>query len=254
MTVLEEINLIFLNPNQKQKLHLLFFIHGGGFTGGDKTVHYNEIDFTNLIDHLLSQNIAFASINYRFLEENETEGILKPLNDNKRALQFMRYYSNSLNIDKNKIVLMGSSAGAGTSLWLGFNNYMAQVNASDQTLNESTRVNGLVCLSTQSSYDVLEWHNSTFKEYAPQGMNFDVILNLVGEATFLKFYGVNTMAELNTVAIQQDREKLDMLNLLTNDDPEFLVSNSDEHYTFPVNNAALLHHPLHAKPSRECAF
>lgn len=237
---------IFL-PNSETPTSLVIFIHGGGFTGGDKNIPYTDQGFQQLIDYLLAQNIAFATINYRFLEDNETEGVLKPLNDSKRALQFMKYYSNSLNINKNKVVLLGSSAGAGTSLWLAFNDDMAIINSEDKILKESTRVQGLVCTETQSSYDILEWQNSTFSEYQALGLNFDTILNLVGEQTLLKFYGANSMSELNTTAIQQDRIKLDMLNLLTSDDPELYLSNSNNDYVYPTTNTQLLHHPLHSK-------
>ena len=234
-------------PNSIDPTPLVVFIHGGGFTGGDKSIPYTNAGFQQLIDNLLAQNIAFATINYRFLLENETEGVLKPLNDSKRALQFIKYYSHSLNLDKNKVVLLGSSAGAGTSLWLAFSDDMSTVNSSDGVLRESTRVQGLVCTETQSSYDILEWHNSTFLEYQPFGLDFDSIVNLVGEPTLLKFYGVNSMSELDTLAIEQDRMKLDMLNLLTSDDPEFYLSNSNNDYVYPTTNAELLHHPLHSK-------
>ena len=160
---------IFL-PFSENPTSFVIFIHEGGFTGGDKTIPYADTSVTLLIKHLLVNNIAFASINYQYLETNETEGILKPLNDSKRALQFMKYHSNSLNIDKNKVVLLGSSAGAGASLWIAFNDDMAISDSSDAVLKESTRVQGLVCTETQSSYDVLEWHNSTFGEYQSQGL------------------------------------------------------------------------------------
>ena len=238
---------IFL-PETENPTPLVVFIHGGGFTGGDKSIPYTNSSFKQLIDQLLSKNIAFATINYRFLELNgETDGVIKSLNDSKRALQFMKYHSSSLNINKNKVILLGSSAGAGTSLWLAFNDDMAIINSEDRVLEESTRVQGLVCTETQSSYDILEWHNSTFLEYQSSGLNFDTILNLVGEQTLLRFYGINTLSELNTIAIEQDRIKLDMLSLLTNDDPEFYLSNSNNDYVYPTTNTHVLHHPLHSK-------
>jgi len=174
-----------------------------------------------------------ASINYRFINDNDTEGVLKSLNDSKRALQFIKYHANNLNINKNKILLIGSSAGAGTSLWIGLSDDMALDNSSDP--------------STQSSYDVVEWHNSTFYEYQSQGLDFEAILNLAGEQTLLNFYGINNLSELNSPEIQAIRVRLDMLGLLSSDDPEILVSNADVPYTYPENNADLLHHPLHAK-------
>src|SRR5690606_36772025 len=154
------------------------------------------------------------SINYRFLEENETIGVLKPLNDSKRALQFIRHFSEELNIDKDKIILVGSSAGAGTSLWIGFNDEMAEPNSSDPILRESTRVSGIVALSTQATYDVTKWHQTVFHEYEPQGMEFSTIVQLVGESTLLKFYGMSHINDLSSNRVQEDIAKLDMLQLL----------------------------------------
>jgi len=237
----------FFAPVTNNKTPLVIYIHGGGFTGGDKTAIYSETDFISFIDFFVSQNIAVATINYRFIEDNDSEGVLKSLNDSKRALQFMKYFAQDLNINKNKILLIGGSAGAGTSLWLSLSDDMALVNSTDMVLKESTRVQGAVALSTQSSYDVAEWHNSTFFEYQNAGMDFDLLLNLVGEQTFLNFFGIDDISDLNTPIVQNKRTRLDMLGLLSSDDPEIFVSNTDVPYTFPTNNGDVLHHPLHAK-------
>ncbi len=243
----ERNKLDYFTPKTSAPTPLVIFIHGGGFTGGDKSINYNEIGFQNLINSLLFQNISIASINYRFIGEKDRKGVLNSIFDSKKALQFIRYYSNSFNIQKDKIVLLGSSAGAGTSLWIGLSNDLANLNATDPILRESTRVSGIVALSTQSSYNVLNWHNSTFQEYENLGMNFDVIKNLVSEETLLNFYGIEKLEELDDTDIQTNAQSLDMLNLISTDDPEIYVSNTDIEYKFPENSDQLLHHPLHAK-------
>lgn len=234
-------------PDSDAKTPIVIYIHGGGFTGGSKSDLYQNFFFTNLVDNLLSENIAFASINYRLLETNETEGVFKCINDSKRALQYIRRFSNDYNINKDKVVLIGASAGAGTSLWIGFNSDLAQINHSDVVFRESTRINGIVALSTQANYDIPEWHNTIFKEYQPQGMSFEAILGLAQEETLLQFYGIDNISELNSSQILQDRSNLDMLELITSDDPEFYVSNADTPYSLPTNADQVLHHPLHAK-------
>lgn len=93
----------------------------------------------------------------------------------------------------------------------------------------------------------MAWHQTVFKEYQPEGMDYSAILNLVGEDTMLKFYGVTSHDELESEAVQGIRRKLDLLNLLTIDDPEIYLSNSEVPYTYPTDNASVLHHPLHAK-------
>ena len=234
-------------PESGTPTGLVIFIHGGGFIGGDKTIAYSNAGSKLFIDQLLLQNYAFATINYQYLELNESVGILKPLRDCKRALQFMRFHSDALNIEKGNIVMMGNSAGSGASLWIAFNDDMADPNAEDKVLRESTRVKGVVAGETQASYDILEWHNTVFLEYQSQGFDFGTVKTLATEGALMLFYGVNNMNALNSPAIQADRQKLDYLNMFTADDPEIHLDNSMVAYTFPADNNSLLHHPLHSK-------
>ncbi|OJJ18760.1 hypothetical protein BKI52_24480 [marine bacterium AO1-C] len=235
----------FFAPESSQATPLVIYIHGGGFTAGNKEDIYNE---EALINSFLSNNIAFATINYRLLQgASETEGVLKPLNDSKTALQFIRYYASSFNIDKNKVVLMGSSAGAGTSLWIGLNNELADANATDDILKESTRVQGIIAVNTQSTYDVADWHTTVFSEYASQGMDQDTVVSLVEEGTVLQFYGMSSLSELTSPTVVQKRMDADMLSLMSGDDPEIYVSRPGAPYRFPADKSAVLHHPLHAK-------
>ncbi|MEJ7913383.1 MAG: hypothetical protein WKF70_09530 [Chitinophagaceae bacterium] len=82
-----------------------------------------------MIRNYLAKNLALASMNYKLLNPKNTQGVLMCFKDNKRALQYIRYHSKILNIDKSKVVSMGGSAGAGTSLWLAFNDGTAEKNS-----------------------------------------------------------------------------------------------------------------------------
>lgn len=237
---------IFL-PASNTPTGIVIFIHGGGFVGGDKSVAYSSDESQLIINYLLANNIALATINYQFLELNETVGVLKSLRDSKRALQFIRFHAQNFNIDKEKVVLMGSSAGAGTSLWLAFNSDMAALNAEDKVLRESTRVKGVVAFETQANYDLIEWHNTVFSDYQSQGFNSQTVKDLISEPLLLTFYGASSMAELSSSSITSDRQKLDFLNLMTSDDPEIYLDNSETNNVFPTDAASLLHHPWHAK-------
>ena len=132
---------IFL-PSSTTPTSLVIFIHGGGFKNGDKSKPYTattNVDYPEELRAFLSNNIAFATINYTLLEDFgvETEGVLKCMNDSKRALQYIRSRADDFNIDKDKIALTGGSAGAGTSLWIATNDDMADTSNSDPVLRES---------------------------------------------------------------------------------------------------------------------
>src|SRR5690606_4982809 len=116
--------------SSKTKTPLVIFIHGGGFSSGSKEKAYASGN-RNTITTLLKNGVAYASINYPLLDRNEQEGLIKSLKGSKRALQFVRQYQKNFNIDPDRIILAGSSAGASTSLWLAFHDDMANLNSTD---------------------------------------------------------------------------------------------------------------------------
>ncbi|MBN2637637.1 MAG: hypothetical protein JXR65_00965 [Bacteroidales bacterium] len=233
---------------------LVIFIHGGGFKGGDKDDFYFEPGNIQLINYLLENKIAFSNLDYRFLEEDDTVGALRSMRDCKIALQFLRYYAPTLNIEKSDVVLLGSSAGAGTSLWIAFHDDMAIPDSPDKILQESTRVKGAVCADVQATYDVLQWPDTVFAQYKSQGMSLSYMENLEGDSTITKFYGVKSISELYTDALKKRRKEMDFLHMLTGDDPEFYLLNTDVEDVFPSTSPVLLHHPLHSKTLLDRAY
>lgn len=240
---------IFLPPSTA-KTGLVVFIHGGGFTGGNKAFAYTD-NYKEAIIELLDNGIAVATINYRLILTGDTEGVLKCLNDSKRAIQYIRYVHNELNIDKEKIVLFGSSAGASTALWLATNDDLQEVSSSDSVLQESTRVKGIALNATQSSLDIeTRWIGDVFDEF---GTSLDDLIQEFGAERMYNFYGVNTLAAYQTPEIQAYRAQVDMLGLLSSDDPEIWVSNTGGHNDAPMTTSSFNHHPFHARAIKEFA-
>ena len=62
------------------------------------------------ISEILNNKIAFATINYTFL--NNENGLISSLNDAKLALQFLKHNHDKFNLDKNRVVIWGVSSGA----------------------------------------------------------------------------------------------------------------------------------------------
>lgn len=241
----EDIFDIFI-PASNHPTGLLIKIHGGGFRGGDKSDNYSNSGPNNEISAYLLDTIAVANINYRLLQPtNENEGVLKPLNDCKRALQFIRYYCNFFNIDKSKVVLQGGSAGAGTSLWIGLNSDMANSNATDPIEKESTKVKGIVANSTQSTYDVLSWPTAVYSIYPD--LSLDSMISILSPELLLGFYGISDTSQLFSPAITAYRSKVDMLAMMTADDPEIYVATDGFDNVFPNSVGLLEHHPLQSK-------
>ena len=88
---------------------LLVYIHGGGWTGGDK-----KQDPARFLP-FLETGISYAAINYRLTPDVPLPA---PVHDAARAIQFLRSRAAEWNIDKTRIALTGGSAGACTSMWI----------------------------------------------------------------------------------------------------------------------------------------
>jgi acetyl esterase/lipase len=149
---------------------LLVYIHGGGWTAGDKqqdTKHYQPF---------LERGISCAAINYRLTPQSPLPA---PVHDAARAIQFLRTKAAEWNIDTQHIALTGGSAGACTSMWLLLHDDLADPQATDPVLRESTRVCAAAVSAGQTSIDpkVAEaW-------LGPNVLKHRMINMAVGEAT-----------------------------------------------------------------------
>src|SRR5688500_14833362 len=131
---------------------LVVFIHGGGFRGGSK-----EALSPALLDGLLAKGISVMAINYRLSPEVSFPA---HYTDCARAIQFARSKATEWNLDPMRVGAAGSSAGAGTSLWIGFHDDMADPASDDPVLRQSTRLSCMAVQGGQSTYDprvIKEW-------------------------------------------------------------------------------------------------
>src|SRR5688572_14877483 len=91
---------------------LVVYIHGGGFRGGDK-----KSLSPALLEGLLAKGISVMAINYRLSPEVSFPA---HYTDCARAIQYARSKAKDWNLDLKRVGSTGASAGAGTSLWIGF--------------------------------------------------------------------------------------------------------------------------------------
>lgn len=133
---------------------LLFYIHGGGWMGGDKA--------GIAVEPYLKEGISVVSINYRYISQAQdvVPPVKAPLTDAARALQFVRSKAGEWNIDKTRIAASGGSAGACSSLWLAFHGDMADPTSDDPISRESTRLLTAAVVGPQTTLDpqqMREW-------------------------------------------------------------------------------------------------
>lgn len=245
---------VFL-PASTTPTAVVFFFHGGGFTGGSRTSAYSGGG--NAVRTFTSAGIAYITADYRLLENigTETEGVRKSLYDCARALQYVRRWAQVFNIDPSRVAVYGSSAGAGTSLWLAYHDDLAIADAGTALERQSTRVSAAAALSTQATYDVLRWAPDVFAPEYP-GLTNDVLLSQIAlRGTIVRFYGLPAAHALDAGAIMTTltsppyiayRADADMLALMTPDDPPVFVQNPGANDAPGTANFDLLHHPRHA--------
>lgn len=154
----------FWKADTKNPAPLLFYIHGGGWQGGSKD-QFNPKPY-------LDAGVSVVAINYRYISQAQDvkPPVKAPLHDAARALQFVRSKAREWNLDKNRVVAMGGSAGACSSLWLAFHPDLADPASADPIARESTRLSGAVVSGAQTSLDpaqMREWTpNSTYGGHA----------------------------------------------------------------------------------------
>jgi acetyl esterase/lipase len=135
---------------------LVFVIHGGGWTGGEKE-RVNR--FVN-VEGLLAQGISVVAINYRLIRNATEDGVVPPvkapLHDAARALQYVRSQAAAWNVNKARIGAAGGSAGACSSLWLAYHDDLADPKSSDPVARESTRLFCAAVTGAQTTLDPLQ--------------------------------------------------------------------------------------------------
>lgn len=210
---------------------LLVYIHGGGWTGGDKKQSPDRIR------PFLEKGISCAAVNYRLTGEAPLPA---PVHDAARAIQFLRTKAAEWNINPDRIALTGGSAGACTSMWLLLHDDLADPKSDDPVLRQSTRVTAAAVSSGQTSIDpkVIEgW-------LGPNVLKHRMINMAVGEPTIegaLKNYDKHRALYV----------EFSPYNHVTADDPPLLMTYGNN-MKLPSENAGHgIHHPVYGVKLKE---
>ncbi len=212
---------------------LLVYIHGGGWTGGDKKQDPKKFQA------FLEKGISYAAINYRLSGEAPLPA---PVHDAARAIQFIRSNAEQWNIDKTRIALTGGSAGACTSMWILLHDDLADPTAEDPVLRESTRVSGAAVAGGQTSIDpkVIEgW-------LGPKVLEHRMINMAVGEETMEG--ALENYDQHHALYVE-----FSPYNHLDGDDPPLLMTYGNN-MTLPSETAGHgIHHPVYGLKMKEKA-
>jgi para-nitrobenzyl esterase len=232
-------------PESDQPTPLVIFFHGGAYYLGDKS----DISADD-IRAFLEAGIAIATINYSFIDINppyDDVGVIKPLEDSARALQFLRYHHQSLNLDPEQVASYGISAGASTSLWLGTHDDLADPDNADPVLRESSRLKAVAALFTQGTLNFLRWEEILAPVVEPILGTTDVltVATTLGAGPLLfAATGTNNVEEVIAAEKQPYLENIDALGMMDAGDAPIYAYNDSTIFTGDLVNL-FLHHALH---------
>ena len=196
----ERNRLDILLPNQNKLEGVVIFFHGGAFLFGTKEDLY-EGEQQKIISSILNENIAVVNAEYRFISDENSNGVISSLEDGAAVIDLIKQKSPFLDIPPGKIILAGISAGAGIAQWNGFRE------------ESNSQVKGILATIAQSTYDLYQW-----EELFPD-FSLDSLRRTDNELDDLynKFYGRESTFE--------NDEILDYRKFMDANDPALYIYN-----------------------------
>ena len=125
------------STDSNEKLPLVFFVHGGGWIQGDKSMFHSEAEW------LAQQGFACACVEYRLSPESTYPGCLA---DIQRFIQHARKNHQELGIDPEKIIAFGNSAGGYISGFTGLTDKYFGQDSDPELDNISCKANKVVSI------------------------------------------------------------------------------------------------------------
>ncbi|HEV2150331.1 MAG TPA: alpha/beta hydrolase [Longimicrobiaceae bacterium] len=132
-------------PKQPGPHPLVVLIHGGGWSGGDKSSYHDAMRL------LVGQGYAAASVNYR-LAAAPRNTFPAAVEDVRCAVRWLRSHAGEYGIDPSRIAALGSSAGGHLAAMLGTAPDVAGLDGSCPLREPSPAVSAVV--ATAGPHDI----------------------------------------------------------------------------------------------------
>ena len=112
------LDITYPDENREASRPTLIYFHGGGFFGGSKSVGdpLAESDATALLDDICAEGFNLVNIDYVLVPEYHFPA---PLIQANEAFRFLLDHADQYHLDMDRVVIMGSSAGAIMTSQLG---------------------------------------------------------------------------------------------------------------------------------------
>jgi acetyl esterase/lipase len=206
---------IYLPPKATGNIPLVVWVHGGGWMTNDKYADMSYMQQT--IKGFIDNGYALASIDYRY---STTAIFPAQIQDGNQALEYLYQHAGEYKIDKNRIALIGFSAGG--------------------------HLASLLALSA----------NNRVQEFHPSGKSphfkIKCVLDFYGPSDFIAYAGnpaswVNTEPNpistlLGALPLQRPdlAKKASPVTYVDKDDPPFFIVQGEKDESVPYTQAVLL--------------
>lgn len=184
----------------KNKIHttpLALYVHGGGWTGGDKTEGAGMIDAPALLD----AGFTVASVNYRLAPQYKFPAMIE---DVKCAIRSLRAHATDYQIEPDQIGVWGTSAGGHL-------------------------VNLLGTTDTSAGFDV--------GQYLDQSSRVQAVVDMFGPADLTVMFAGGYTPVKDTVLGSFDTAKASPVSYINRDEPPFLILQGDADQTVPLSQS-----------------
>ena len=187
---------IYFPKNESGVTPLTIYIHGGGWSRGDKNAKVGMTDVPALLD----AGFTVASLNYRLAPEYKFPAMLE---DVKCAIRSFRANADQYHIDPDKIGLWCESAGGHLCSMIGLTDKSAGFDVG-QYLDQPSRVQVVIDMSGPTDLTV---------DFSP---------------TFVELE--------DDVYHGYDMAKASPITYITSDDPPFLILQGDKDFVVPIGS------------------
>ena len=190
-TILLELD-IALPPNPENKsLPLVVVLHGGGFSGGSKESRWQDTkDYATL-------GYIGCTINYRLTpysyqigsEQNQLQAVVHAVEDAMNAIRFLKSHDYIYNIDNNRIVTIGKSAGGYISLINAIeNDFITDLGGTSDYLDVSSKVSSAISTGAAFGIEPFNFDEDDASCLIMHSLDYDPVTEQTWEGAIIPLY------------------------------------------------------------------
>jgi len=206
---------LYLPEKSDKPLPLIIWIHGGAWMAGSKDGPSPALRFT-------ANGYAVAHVGYRLSQEARFPA---QIHDCKAAVRWLRANAGKYNLDPNKFIAWGGSAGGHLVALLGTSGGVAELEGNDNDLKESSRVQAVV-----------DWFGPT--DFLHIGDAQSDLQHNAPDSPESKLIGGALLENKDKAA------KASPITYVSKEAPPFLIMHGDHDRTVPFNQSELLYTAL----------